>query len=143
MKKLFVRCAIFPIAALVLAGCKTSEEPSKLGMRISKTSPVMAMTHSSQSTAWKGGHMEGFGGFGDGEEPETPNWIRHRQEKAAGKPCGACAFTCTRSCQASPSHAHSFHSRDGQKTGADWRNAFFIIGYGRQTASGQDRLPSQ
>ncbi|MCF6199345.1 MAG: D-Ala-D-Ala carboxypeptidase family metallohydrolase [Hyphomicrobiaceae bacterium] len=77
--KLFVRCAILSMAALVVAGCKTTEEPHKLGSRVSKSSPVIQTGYASQGTSWSAGEVEGFG---DGSEPETPNWIRYRKKKS-------------------------------------------------------------
>ena len=79
--KLFVRCAILSIAALALAGCKTTEEPHKLGTRISKSSSTIQTGYVSQGSAWKAGQVEGFAGLSGRDEPETPNWIRYRQKK--------------------------------------------------------------
>ncbi len=86
MIKLFVRCAILSIAALALAGCKTNEEPHKLGSRISQTSPALKSGTVSQSRAWKGAQLDGFAiyGDGDGDEPETPNWIKNREKLTTG-----------------------------------------------------------
>ena len=70
MKILFVRCAILSIAALALAGCKTTDGPHKLGGGMSKAS---------SGVTWK---QDFDGGFGDGhQEPEKPNWLNQPHQE--------------------------------------------------------------
>jgi len=81
--KLFVRCAILSIAALSLVGCKTNEEPSKLGTGISKSNSAKRLGFGNRSSAMNTGQLAGFAEYSDGDEPETSNWIENR--KKAGK----------------------------------------------------------
>jgi uncharacterized protein YcbK (DUF882 family) len=68
--KLFVRCAILSIAALALAGCKSTKGPHKLGAGVADTTPDMS---------WKQGISGKRRGYD--REPETPYWLKRTSKK--------------------------------------------------------------